>query len=162
MPRTWPHASRREPIQRYARRLRRGIRKRTLTRMATWDDVRELALALPEASEHVSRGSAQWKVRTKGFVWERPLRRADLDSLGIDAQEGPVLGAKTEDEAVKFALISEDPSVFFTTPHFDGYAAVLVHLDRISRRRLGELVAEAWAAAAPAKLVREHLDRDVD
>ena len=130
--------------------------------MATWDDVRELALALPEASEHVSRGSAQWKVRTKGFVWERPLRRADLDSLGIDAQAGPVLGAKTEDEAVKFALIAEDPSVFFTTPHFDGYAAVLVHLDRISRRRLGELVAEAWAAAAPAKLVREHLDREVD
>ena len=101
-------------------------------------------------------------MRTKGFVWERPLRRADLDSLGIDAQAGPVLGAKTEDEAVKFALISEDPSVFFTTPHFDGYAAVLVHLDRISRRRLGELVAESWAAAAPASLVREHLDREVD
>ena len=84
--------------------------------MATWDDVRELALALPEASEHFSRGSAQWKVRSKGFVWERPLRRADLDSLGIEAQDGPVLGAWTGDEAVKFALISEDPSIFFTTP----------------------------------------------
>jgi hypothetical protein len=162
MPRTGGRTRRTPAGPGYARRLRRGIRRRTLTRMATWDDVRELALALPEASEHVSRGSAQWKVRTTGFVWERPLRRADLDALGIDAQEGPVLGAKTEDEAVKFALISEDPSVFFTTPHFDGYAAVLVNLDRISRRRLGELVAEAWAAAAPAKLVREHLDREVD
>lgn len=130
--------------------------------MATWDDVRELALALPEASEHVSRGHAQWKVRAKGFVWERPLRRADLDSLGIAEQEGPVLGAKTEDEAVKLALIAEDPSVFFTTPHFDGYAAVLVHLDRISRRRLGELVAEAWAAAAPARLVAEHFRHESD
>ena len=103
--------------------------------MATWDDVRELALALPDASEHVSRGSAQWKVHAKGFVWERPLRRADLESLGIAQQPGPVLGAKTEDEAVKLALIAEDPTVFFTTPHFDGYAAVLVRLDRISRRR---------------------------
>ena len=117
--------------------------------MATWDDVRELALALPETSEHVSRGTAQWKVRAKGFVWERPLRRADLDALGIDAQDGLVLGASTEDEAVKFALISEDPSTFFTTPHFDGYSAVLVHLDRISKRRLAELVAEAWVAKAP-------------
>ena len=130
--------------------------------MATWDEVRDLALALPDASEHVSRGNAQWKVHGKGFVWERPLRRADLDSLGVTGQEGPVLGARTEDEAVKLALISEDPTVFFTTPHFDGYAAVLVHLERISRRRLAELVAEAWAATAPARLVREHLERNPD
>ncbi|WP_173921686.1 MmcQ/YjbR family DNA-binding protein [Agromyces sp. Marseille-P2726] len=130
--------------------------------MATWDDVRDLALALPEASEHLSRGNAQWKVHAKGFVWERPLRRADLESLGIAQQPGPVLGAKTEDEAVKLALISEDPSVFFTTPHFDGYAAVLVHLDRISRRRLGEVVAEAWAAVAPARLLREHFRHEPD
>jgi len=142
--------------------LRRGIRKRSLTPMATWDEVRELALALPEASEHVSRGSIKWQVRTRGFVWERPLRRADLDALGIDAQSGPVLGAATEDEAVKLALITEDPTVFFTTPHFDGYSAVLVHLDRISQRRLSELIAEAWTAVAPAKLVREHLERFPD
>ena len=143
-------------------RLRRGIRKRTLTPMATWDDVRELALALPETSEHVSRGTMHWRVRSKGFVWERPLRRADLDALGIPDQAGPVLGVKTEDEAVKLALIAEDPVVFFTTPHFDGYPAVLVHLDRISRRRLAELVAEAWAAAAPPRLVREHLEQNPD
>lgn len=130
--------------------------------MATWEDVRQLALALPETSEHVSRGSAQWKVHAKGFVWERPLRRADLESLGIAAQEGPVLGASTDDEAVKLALIAEDPAVFFTTPHFDGYAAVLVHLDRISRRRLFEVVAEAWVAAAPAKLARAYLERNPD
>ena len=142
--------------------LRRGIPRRSLIAMATWDDVRELALALPEASEHESRGHAQWKVHAKGFVWERPLRRADLESLGIAEQEGPVLGAKTEDEAVKLALIAEDPTVFFTTPHFDGYAAVLVRLDRVSRRRLGELVAEAWAAVAPARLVAEHFRHESD
>ncbi|WP_448006800.1 MmcQ/YjbR family DNA-binding protein [Agromyces bauzanensis] len=130
--------------------------------MATWDDVREFALALPGATERVSRGSAHWKVRGKGFVWERPLRRADLEAIGIDAQAGPVLGAATGDEAVKLALAAEDPSVFFTTPHFDGYAAVLVHLDLISRRRLSEVVAEAWAARAPAQLMREHLERFPD
>ena len=130
--------------------------------MATWDDVRALALALPEASEHLSRGAVQWKVRSKGFVWERPLRRADLDALGIPAQAEPVLAAKTDDEAVKLALIAEDPAVFFTTPHFDGYPAVLLHLDRISRRRLAELVAEAWVAAAPPRLVREHLQQNPD
>lgn len=130
--------------------------------MATWADVRELALALPETSEHISRGSLRWKVRTRGFVWERPLRRADLAALGIDTQAGPVLGAATDDEAVKLALIAEDPAVFFTTPHFDGYAAVLVHLDRISQRRLSELIAEAWTAVTPAKLVRKHLERFPD
>ena len=124
--------------------------------MATWDDVREIALALPETSEHVPRGTLQWKVRAKTFAWERPLRRADLDSLGIAAQTGPVLSTATEDEAVKFALIADDRSTFFTTRHFDGYPAVLVRLDRISRRRLEEVMAEAWAVKAPAKLLREY------
>ncbi|MEV1128676.1 MmcQ/YjbR family DNA-binding protein [Agromyces sp. NPDC049794] len=113
-------------------------------------------------TERMPRASAQWKVNGKGFVWERPLRRTDLEFLGIEMQAGPVLGAACEDEAVKRALVAEDPAVFFTTPHFDGYAAVLVHLDAISRRRLGELVAEAWVAKAPAALVREHLRHEPD
>jgi len=136
--------------------LRRGIPRRSLIAMATWDDVRELALALPEASEHVSRGSAQWKVHAKGFVWARPLRRADLESLGIAEQQGPVLGAKTEDEAVKLALIAEDPTVFFTTPHFDGYPAILVRLDKIAPDVLEEVIVEAWLCRAPRKLAQAY------
>ena len=82
---------------------------------------------------------------------------------GLDlAQTGPVLGAATEDEAVKRALIAQDPTVFFTTSHFEGYAAVLVRLDRISRRRLGEVVAEAWAAKAPARVLQEYLAANPD
>ena len=126
--------------------------------MADWEDVRRLARALPETVETISRGSAQWRVGDRGFVWERPLRRADLEALGIEEQEGPVLGARVDDEAVKQALIAEDPDVFFTTPHFDGYPAVLVRLDRISVRRLSEVVAEAWLTRAPARLAREHLE----
>jgi hypothetical protein len=44
--------------------------------MATWDDVRRIALALPETSEELSRELRQWRVKDKGFVWERPLRRS--------------------------------------------------------------------------------------
>lgn len=125
--------------------------------MADWEAVRKLALAMPGAVEQPARGDPAWRVDGKVFVLERPLRAADLAHLGIDAQEGPVLGAKVEDEAVKFALIEEDPAVFFTTPHFDGYAYVLVHLDRIDDRRLAELVEEAWIAVAPKRLAREWL-----
>ena len=58
--------------------------------MATWDDVRRLALALPQTSEKTSWGSAMWTVAGKGFVWERPLRKADLAELpGWDAARAP-------------------------------------------------------------------------
>jgi hypothetical protein len=53
--------------------------------VATWDDVRRIALELPETSEGISRDLRQWRVKDKGFVWERPLRRADLEALGDDA-----------------------------------------------------------------------------
>ena len=48
--------------------------------MASWDDVRRIALALPETDESVVHEHASWRVRNKGFVWERPLRRADLEA----------------------------------------------------------------------------------
>ena len=55
--------------------------------MADWDDVRRIALSLPETSERSSRGLPSWRVREKGFVWERPLRSADLRALGDDAPD---------------------------------------------------------------------------
>ena len=57
-----------------------------------WNDVRRIALALPETTEVPSRGFAQWRVRDKLFVWERPLRQTDLRALGDDAPSGPILG----------------------------------------------------------------------
>src|SRR5215210_6577992 len=117
--------------------------------MATWDDVRRLALDLPETSERISRELRQWCVRDKGFVWERPLRRADLEALGAAAPDGPILGARVEHLVAKEALLADDPGVFFTTPHFDGYPAVLVRLDRIALEDLEELIVEAWLARAP-------------
>jgi hypothetical protein len=123
--------------------------------MATWDDVRRIALALPETDEHTSRGSAAWRVKEKGFVWERPLRRADFEALGAAAPDGPILGARVPDLGAKDALIADDPDVYFTTPHFDGYPAVLVRLDRIPVAELEELAVEAWFARAPKRLAAQ-------
>lgn len=59
--------------------------------MAAWDDVREIALALPETDERPSRGHAFWRIKDKGFVWERPLHGSDLKALGEAAPQGPLV-----------------------------------------------------------------------
>jgi hypothetical protein len=127
--------------------------------MATWDDVRRIALSLPEASERSSRENAQWRVRDKLFVWERPLRGSDLKTLGARAPDGPILGARVEHEMAKQALIADDPDVFFTTPHFDGYPAILVQLEKISVEDLDEVIVEAWLCRAPKKLAQAYAER---
>ena len=124
--------------------------------MATWDDVRRIALSLPEATERTSRDNAQWCVKDKLFVWERPLRKTDLAALGDSAPDGPILGARVEHELEKQVLIQNDPGVFFTTPHFDGYPAILVQLEKIALEELEEVITEAWLCRAPKRLVREY------
>ena len=126
--------------------------------MATFDDVRRLALDLPETEERVSREHRQWRVKDKLFVWERPLRRSDLDALGDGAPRGPILGARVEHLVAKEAMIASGGGVFFTTPHFDGYPAVLVQLDLISVEDLEEVVVEAWLARAPKRLADAYVE----
>jgi hypothetical protein len=126
--------------------------------VAGWDDVRRIALGLPETGERLSRDLSSWRVRDKGFVWERPLRPADVRARGDDAPEGPILGARVEHLVAKEALLADDPEVFFTTPHFDGYPAVLVRLDRIAVEDLEEVIVEAWLARAPKRLAQEYVD----
>lgn len=125
-------------------------------RVATWDDVRRIALALPEVTEGTMYGTPAWRVRRKAFVWDRPLRGTDLAELGDDAPDGPILGAKVEHLGAKEALLADDPAVYFTTSHFDGHATVLARLDAIAATELTELVEEAWLAAAPARLAAAH------
>ena len=126
--------------------------------MAGWEDVRRIALALPETSERLSHDRPSWRVRDKGFVWERPLRPADVRALGDDVPAGPILGARVEHLVAKEALLADDPEVFFTTPHFDGFAAVLVRLDKIAVQDLNEVIVEAWLARAPKRLAQEYID----
>jgi hypothetical protein len=125
--------------------------------MATWDDVERIALALPETEEGISWGTRHWKVRGKGFVWERPLRKSDLKALGDAAPEGPILGARVEHLVAKEALLADPSGLFFTIPHFDGYPAVLVLLEKIDLEGLDEVIVEAWLARAPKRLAEDYL-----
>lgn len=68
------------------------------------------------------------------------------------------MAARVPDLGIKEALLAEDADVYFTTPHFDGYPAILVRLDRITMPQLEELLAEAWFDRAPKRLAREYLD----
>ncbi|QEO14462.1 MmcQ/YjbR family DNA-binding protein [Agromyces intestinalis] len=132
--------------------------------MATLSEVRRSAMALPGVEEgelHPPSGAIAWRVRGKLVVWERPLRKADFEALGDAAPDGVILGARVPDESVKFALAKTEPDVFFTTPHFDGYATVLVKLDAIDADRLDEVVELSWRQVAPKKLVAE-LDRGLE
>lgn len=123
--------------------------------MATWDDVARLALALPKTTENLSR--AQWRVSDKAFLFERPLRAADHAALQAGAPDDPILCAYVPDLVAKEALLADDPAVYFTTPHFDGYPAILVRLDAIGVDDLEELVTEAWLARAPKRLAKDYL-----
>jgi hypothetical protein len=128
------------------------------TNTLSWEDVSRIALALPETSERISRDLRQWRVDEKLFVWERPLRRKEIEALGASAPDGPILGARVEHVGAKEALLADDPSVFFTTPHFDGHPSILVRLHRIALKELDEVIVEAWLARAPKRLAQEYID----
>ncbi len=125
--------------------------------MARWNDVARIIDGLPQSAE---RSPHDWRVGKKLMAWERPLRPADFAALtaaGWEAPDGDILGVRVADEGVKFALVADEPEVYFTTPHFDGYPAVLVKLAEIDVGDLEELITEAWLSQAPKKLVREYL-----
>jgi hypothetical protein len=125
--------------------------------VATWNDVASIVGGLALTSEPSPH---DWRVGKKMLAWERPLRPADLEALtqiGAEPPEGDILAVRVSDEGVKFALIADEPGIYFTTPHFDGYPAVLVKLAEIEVPGLEELITEAWLTQAPKKLVEEFL-----
>ncbi|WP_205877676.1 MmcQ/YjbR family DNA-binding protein [Mycobacterium camsae] len=125
--------------------------------MATWDDVARIVGELPLTAE---RSPRDWRVGKKLMAWERPLRKSDIEALtraGVQPPSGDILGVRVPDEGVKFALVADEPAVYFTTPHFDGYPAVLVRLAKIAVGDLRELITDAWLAQAPKQLVKEFL-----
>jgi hypothetical protein len=130
------------------------VERPTLSSVATWDDVRRIALALPDTDE---RSSGDWRVHGKGFVWERPLRKGDLAALGAKAPKGPILGIRVEHEGIKEALLASDPGVYFTTPHFNGYPALLVRLEEISVEDLEDVIVDAWLVQAPKRTLKAYL-----
>ena len=125
--------------------------------MATWDDVRRLALALPATAEGTSWGNLAWAVKGKAFAWERPLGKKDRADLGDAVPDGPILGVRVTDLGAKEGLLADSPHVYFTIPHFDGYPAVLVRLDEIDETELAEILRDAWLDRAPKRLAAEYL-----
>lgn len=123
--------------------------------MATWDEVRDAVAALPDTAEPDAR---RWNAHGRGLVWERPLRRSDLEALGADAWPGEVVCLRTPDLDAKDALLGSAPDVYFTTPHFRGYPAVLARLERLDPAELAEVVADAWLALVPKRTARAWLD----
>lgn len=122
--------------------------------MAAWEDVRRIAGALPDVDEEPE---LRWRVRGRPFVFARPLRPDDHEALGAEAPDDVPLAAWVPDLGVKDALLADDPAVYLTTPHFDGYRIVLARLDRIDEDELTELVTEAWLTRAPVTLTRRWL-----
>jgi hypothetical protein len=128
--------------------------------MATFDDVAAVALALPEATEGERHGQRSWSVGGKGFAWERPFSKADLRRFGDETPPGgPILAVRVEDLGEKEAVLAAQPDAFFTIPHFDGYPAVLIQLDRVTAPALREAITDGWLACAPATLAAQYLKR---
>jgi hypothetical protein len=118
--------------------------------VADADDVRRLALALPQVAEIESDGF-DFRVADKGFVWSYPERtpgkprliRTDIAVLFVG------------DEAEKQALLLGEPDVFFTTPSYDNLPLVMLRLAEVKLERLRELVTDAWRMRAPDALVSD-------
>jgi hypothetical protein len=126
--------------------------------MATLDDVARIALDLPETTESDQRMGRSWTVGGKTFAWERTFSKADLRRFGDDpVPPAPILAVRVDDLGEKEAVLAARHKGFFTIPHFDGYAAVLIELRSVGKRALRDAVVDGWAACAPPQLVTEHL-----
>ena len=115
----------------------------------TLDQVHDLATSLPDVTVGPKWGTRTWMVGGKGFAWERPLRKADLERLGDEpAPAGDILGVRTESLDAKDALLAMELPGFFTIQHFNGYPAVLIALRKARAKDVRAAVESAYQAMA--------------
>jgi hypothetical protein len=124
--------------------------------MATLDDVAQMAAELPEVTEGERYGNRTWLVAGKAFAWDRPFSKADIRRFGDQVPpDGPILAVLVEDPGEKEAVLAANQDAFFTIPHFDGYAAVLIQLPKVSARALRDALTDGWLTCAPPALARQ-------
>jgi hypothetical protein len=128
--------------------------------VATIEDVSDLALQLPLATEGARHGNRAWFVAGKVFAWERPFTKADLRRFGEQTPpDGPILAVSVGDLHEKEAILAANPDSLFTIPHFDGYAAVLIQLRVVSHAALRSALTDGWLACAPRDLAEQYAER---
>jgi hypothetical protein len=129
--------------------------------MATLADLDELALALPETTKEVSDdGRPTYLVHGKFFCFHRRPRPDAVDETTGERLDD-VLVFRVDGLEVKELLLADARRAFFTTPHWNGYAAVLLRipdLERIDREELRELVVEAWLTRASKRVAKTWID----
>ena len=141
-------------------RVKIGARRGYGAPMVELEDVAQMALALAEVTEGERHGHRTWFVNGKGFVWERSFSKADIKRFGdATPPEGPILAVRISDLGEKEAVLAANPKAFFTIPHFDGYAAVLNQLTKVTKKALREAIFDGWLACAPPRLTDQYLKR---
>ena len=131
------------------------VDRRVNAGMAGWDDVRRIALALPETSERTSTATRRGECATSCSCGSGRYAERTCSRSATARRPARSSAARVEHLGAKDALLADDPGVYFTTPHFDGYRAILVRLDEIGIDELEEVIVEAWLVQAPKRLARE-------